>query len=269
MRDLAQPGACPYFARDWPDPARSVACVQRRGGGLTIAVVGDSHAQQWIPALEVLAERDDLTIVRATRGGCPAPDVTVDRQADARDVAGSGTECTAWRRRVYPDLVRRFDPDVVFVATRSHVSPIVDRGRRVDAPSREQRRLWSAAWDWTVRTLGGGGARVVVSEILPTMPQRIPACLAEAGKPTAACDFPVSVDDDVPAYNAVIRGLARRAPRVSVFDPVPIGCPGGICHALDGDVVVHRDDNHLSATYVRSRAEQFAAALARAGAKLR
>jgi peptidoglycan/LPS O-acetylase OafA/YrhL len=268
VRDLAKPGACPYFARDWPDPAHSHACVQRRGGGLTVAVVGDSHAQQWIPALEVLAARDDLTIVRATRGGCPAPDVTVDREADARDVSGSGTECTAWRRHVYPDLVRRYDPDVVFVATRSHVSPIVVDGRRVEALSAEHRRRWSAAWDWTVRTLGSGGARVIVSEILPTLPQRIPACLADAGKPTAACDFPVSVDKDVGPYNAIIRGLPRRASRLQVFDPVPIGCPGGICRAMDGDVVVHRDDNHLSATYVRSRAKQLEAALARAGAKL-
>ncbi len=268
VRDLAKPGACPYFARDWPDPARSRACVQRRGDGLTVAVVGDSHAQQWIPALEILAARDDLTIVRATRGGCPAPDVTVDREADARDVSGSGTECTAWRRHVYPDLVRRYDPDLVFVATRSHVSPIVVGGRRVKPLTSEHRRRWSAAWDWTVRTLGAGGARVVVSEIMPTLPERIPACLAEAGKPTSDCDFPVSVDSDVPAYNAIIRGLPRRAPRLSVFDPVPIGCPDGICHAMAGDVVVHRDDNHLSATYVRSRAKQFAAALARAGAKL-
>ena len=220
VRDLAKPGACPYFARDWPDPARSQACVQRRGGGPTIAVVGDSHAQQWIPALEVLAARDDLTIVRATRGGCPAPDVTVDREADARDVSGSGTECTAWRHHVYPDLVRRYDPDVVFVATRSHVSPIVvDGGRRVEALTPEHRRRWSAAWDWTVRTLGAGGARVVVSEIMPTLPQRIPACLAEAGKPTTGCDFPVSVDADVKAYNAIVRGLPRRAPRAVGLRP--------------------------------------------------
>ena len=268
VRDLAKPGACPYFARDWPDPARSVACVQRRGAGATIAVVGDSHAQQWIPALEVLAEREDLTIVRATRGGCPAPDITVDREADARDVSGSGTECTAWRRKVYPDLVRRYDPDVVFVATRSHVSPVVDGSRRIEALTSEHRRLWSAGWDWTARTLGAGGARVIVSEIMPTLPERIPACLAEAGKPTSECDFRASVDRDVGPYNAIIRGLVRRAPRLAVFDPLPIGCPRGVCHALDGDVVVHRDDNHLSATYVRSHAKQFEAALERAGAKL-
>jgi peptidoglycan/LPS O-acetylase OafA/YrhL len=268
VRDLAKPGACPYFARDWPEPGSSRACVQRRGGGLTVALVGDSHAQQWNPALEVLAERYDLTVIRATRAGCPAPDVTVDRLADARDVSGSGTACTAWRRQVYPDLVARYDPDVVFVGTRSHVSPLVVGGRTVKPGGAEHRRRWSAGWDWTLRTLRAGGAHVVVSEILPTLPQRVPACLADAGKPTTDCDFPVSVDRVVRPYNAIIRRHARRDARIAVFDPTPIGCPGGICRAMSGAIVVHRDDNHLSATYVRSRAKRFDAALTRAGADL-
>jgi len=266
--DLAKPGACPYFARDWRDPAEGHACVQRAGGKLTVALVGDSHAQQWQPALLVLAARHDLTVIRATRGGCPANDVTVDRPDDVRGVTGSGEECTAWRRRIYPDLVKRYDPDVVFVATRSHVSGLRDDGRRIEPLTSEHRRLWSGAWDWTLRTLGAGGAHVIVSEILPTLPERVPACLADAGQPTAACDFPAGIDRDVQTYNAIVHGVADRAPRVTIFDPTPIGCPDGTCYALAGDIVVHRDDNHLSAAYVRSRVEQFGAAMAQAGADL-
>jgi peptidoglycan/LPS O-acetylase OafA/YrhL len=269
VRDMAQPGRCPYFARDWPaDPGSARACVQRTGRGPTVALVGDSHAQQWQPALLALAERHDLTIVRATRGGCPANDVTVDRGVDPLGLTGSGEQCAAWRRQVYADLVERHDPDVVLVATRSHVSAIADGGRRIEPFTRDHRRRWSAAWDWTLKTLGAAGARVVVSEILPTLPERVPACLADAGEPTTACDFPVAGDRRVGAYNAIVRGLSRRADGVTVVDPTPIGCPGGICRALAGDVVVHRDDNHLSAAFVRSRARSVEALLRRAGANL-
>ena len=268
VKDLARPGDCPYFARDWGDPATARACVRRRGRGLTVALVGDSHAQQWEPALTRLAERHDLTVVRATRGGCAANDTLVDRDEDIRGVTGSGEECAAWRHRVLPDLVQRYDPDIIFVATRSHVAGILVGGREITPFTREHRRAWSEAWDWTLRTLGAGGARIVVSEILPTLPQRVPACLAAAGRPTRSCDFPVKADNDVKPYNAIVRRLADRAPRIGIFDPTPIACPRGVCHALAGDVIVHRDDSHLSATFVRARAAQFVAALKRAGAKL-
>lgn len=269
VRDLAKPGACPYFARDWPDVARdSRACVQRTGNGPTVALVGDSHAQQWQPALLALAARHDLTVVRATRAGCAANDFAVDREADVRELHGSAAACGAWRRHVYPDLIERHDPDVVFVATRSHVSGLLVDGRRVEPHTPEHRRQWSSAWDWTLRTLGAGGARVVVSEILPTLPQRVPACLAEAGEPTPACDFPVGADVRVTAYNAIVRGLAGRARRVAIFDPTPIGCPRQVCRAMDGNIIVHRDDNHLSAAFVRSRTAQFSAALKQAGVRL-
>jgi len=242
--------------------------VRRRGRGLTVALVGDSHAQQWEPALALLADRYDLTVVRATRGGCAVNDFTVQRDEDIRGVTGSGRECTAWRHRVLPDLVTRYDPDVIFAATRSHVAGILVGDRQVRPFTREHHRRWSQTWDWTLRTLTAGGARVVVSEILPTLPQRVPACLAAAGGPTRACDFAVAGDRDVRPYNDIIRGLAERFPRVSIFDPTPIACPGGVCRAIVGRVIVHRDDSHLSATFVRSRARRFEAALARAGARL-
>jgi peptidoglycan/LPS O-acetylase OafA/YrhL len=268
VKDLARPGDCPYFARDWGDSPNPRACVRRRGGGLTVALVGDSHAQQWEPALALLAARHDLTLVRATRGGCAPNDTLVDRDEDIRGVTGSGEECAAWRHRVLPDLVRRYDPDVIFVGTRSHVAGILVGGREITPFTREHRRAWSDSWDWTLRTLSAGGARIVVSEILPTLPQRVPACLAAAGRPTRSCDFQVKADRDVKPYNAIVRRLADRAPRIGIFDPTPIACPGGVCHAMAGEVIVHRDDSHLSATFVRARAAQVEAALERAGAKL-
>jgi hypothetical protein len=242
--------------------------VRRRGAGLTVALVGDSHAQQWEPALALLADRDDLTVVRATRGGCAPNDTLVNRNEDIRGVTGSGEECAAWRHHVLPDLIRRYDPDIIFVATRSHVAGILKNGREIKPFTREHRRAWSASWDWTLRTLSAGGARIVISEILPTLPQRVPACLAAAGAATTACDFPVSDDRDVGAYNAIVRRLADRLPRIGIFDPTPIACPHAVCRAFAGDVIVHRDDSHLSATFVRSRVARFEAALARAGARL-
>ena len=80
--------------------------------------------------------------------------------------------------------------------------------------------------------------------------------------------FSVDVDEDVGDYNAIVRRLPGRHERVSVLDPLPIACPDGQCRALDGDIVVHRDSNHLSARFVRTRPEALERALRRAGIDL-
>jgi hypothetical protein len=41
---------------------------------------------------------------------------------------------------------------------------------------------------------------------------------------------------------------------VPVIDPRPALCPDGLCPAVIGDVLVWRDDNHITATYARTLA---------------
>ena len=104
----------------------------------------------------------------------------------------------------------------------------------------------------------------MISEIDPTMPRRVPGCLIQYGKGTTKCDFAVSDDQVVVPYNAAIAKLASR-PDVKVVDPTHIGCPDGRCPAMIDGVIVHRDDNHLSATFVRDHTAEFAAMLADVG----
>lgn len=268
VRDLAKPGACPYFAEDWPtDATDAEPCLYRDGSGPTIAFVGDSHAQQWQPALERLAARDDARLIRATRGGCPANDVV----AVARNEAGrieADTACAAWRRHVFGEVVARYDPDVILVATRSHVRGLRVDGRDVAPSDPDHLRLWTQGWTWTLDTLSAQGAQVVVSEIPPTLPERVPACLIEHGEGTSACDFPVDGDADVVPYDEAIRALADPVAGVTVVDLTPLSCPDGICPAMVDGIIVHRDDNHLSATWVRHRADAFADVLRAAGVDL-
>jgi hypothetical protein len=176
--------------------------------------------------------------------------------------------CTAWRHRVFPQIIEQYHPDVVFVATRSQVRGLIAGGRRVSPGNPVHLEHWVAGWDWTLRTLQVSGAQVLVSRILPSLPMRVPACLISHGRGTPRCDFPVAGDTGSVPYNAAIDDLAGTHPGVQVVDPTPIGCPDGTCPAMIGDIIVHRDDNHLSATFVRSRASSFDALLRSAGVAL-
>ena len=69
----------------------------------TVVLLGDSHAAQWFPALERLAEREHFRLIAWTKSGCPfALGVHIYLPAIGRDY----TECLAWQRRVLHDLGR-------------------------------------------------------------------------------------------------------------------------------------------------------------------
>ncbi|HJR24977.1 MAG TPA: SGNH hydrolase domain-containing protein, partial [Acidimicrobiales bacterium] len=265
VRDLSAPGPCPYFPRDWPAPDDARVCTWREGGDRSILLVGDSHAQMWLPAVEHVAERYDLTVYRVTRGGCPVNDVLVYHLDDIDGSKVPDHDCSEWRANLYRRAVAELDPDVVLASTRSHILGIKDGDRYLLPRDDEHRAVWR---DGLVRSLGwltAGSGVVVVSEILPTLPERVPACLAEHGLSTRACDWPVSVDRRVRSFNELIRTLPSAVPEVVTIDLTPLACPDGRCRAMADDVVVHRDDNHLSRSYVATLGDPFEALLRNAG----
>ena len=69
--------------------------VRRREGRRTLVLVGDSHAAQWFPALERLAEREHFRLVSWTKSGCPFTlGVHIYLPALGRDY----TECLEWQQ---------------------------------------------------------------------------------------------------------------------------------------------------------------------------
>ncbi len=264
--DHAPAGHCPYTEGQWGDPADDQPCLYRRGGPVTLALVGDSHAQHWQPAVEALAERYDLTVVRATRSGCPVNDITVEA-FDGQGLPLVDHDCTAWRERVYPRLIEEYDPDVVFAETRSLDRTIVqDDGTTLEPGDDGYLEAWTDGWRPSVEALTAGTGQVFLSEQLPEIDVRVPACLAEHGPGDGACDMPLSGDPGREPSNEVIERLDG-VDGLTVVDPTPIVCPDGTCPALIDNRIVHRDDDHLTAAFARHASRQFEEMLLTAGAR--
>ena len=258
--DFADPGDCPYSADQWPSPEDAQPCVLRTGLGQTVAFVGDSHAHQWQPALMVLAEQRDWTLLRVTRGACAAPDV-IPMRGDGAGGSEPDLSCAAWRHALYPRLIEAYDPDLVFVATRSQVVGLAaEADRTVDTGDREHLPMWTDAWGWTLDTLGAGGATMVVSAILPTMPKHVPSCLARSGLSSARCDFS-SADPLAAQYSNALDDLVTERGDAVMVSPVDFICPAGTCPAVDDGLIVRRDTDHVTATYVGAHAAEFGALL--------
>lgn len=267
VNDIAPSPPCPYAATAWPRRAADAEpciAVKGRPGAPVIALVGDSHAQALTPAIDTLARRSGATVVRAVRRACTPVDVLPTVKGETNQSIQL-RDCMEWRRAIFPKVIREFDPDVVVVANRDNVRDFTVDGTKYAVGDPSHLDHWAAGWDWTLDTLTAGSGTVVVTTILPTIRWRVPACLAEAGK-DAGCDMPVSADKSVEPFNAVIRSFdGTHDGDVKIVDLTPVPCPGGTCQAMIDDVVVFRDDNHLSATFAREHASDVAAVFARAG----
>ena len=69
----------------------------QKDSGFTAVLFGDSHAEQWLPALVGVARKEDWRLIPFTKAGCPS--VTVEPYN--LNIRRQYTECTAWRKRVF------------------------------------------------------------------------------------------------------------------------------------------------------------------------
>ena len=81
-------------------PAALTASTATRTRPVTVALVGDSHAAQWFPALDVLARRHDWRLVVFTKISCRFVDLPIY----SRDLKREYTECERWRELVVARL---------------------------------------------------------------------------------------------------------------------------------------------------------------------
>ena len=77
-------------------------------------LIGDSHARQWVPALDELSQRYGYTAYFLIREGCPSSDVTPWMVH-----GGPSTDCEAfqdWARQQVEEL----QPDVVLLGSEAN-----------------------------------------------------------------------------------------------------------------------------------------------------
>jgi peptidoglycan/LPS O-acetylase OafA/YrhL len=83
----------------------------------TMVLYGDSHAAQWFPALEKLANEKGFRLYSFTKSACPAIDVV-------RDSIGAFqmSNCAAWRKSTIARIAQ-IEPDFILISSFEHFSP--------------------------------------------------------------------------------------------------------------------------------------------------
>ena len=228
---------------------RPVACTfGDPQGTTTIALVGDSKAMQWLPALEEASATRRWRIVTYGKSSCAFSD------APAARLAAGFPQCDDWNRAVLDALLA--DPPDVVVTSGAAVSAWTGNGT-------ERRPIvdgYASRW----RSLADAGVPVVVIGDSPLSPDDLDVCAARHPTTLTRCAFDTASAvagsglavqrEAVAAASAVARG-------VRLLDLTAQICPGERCPVVVGHVAVHRSGDHVTATYAATLAPQVAAAV--------
>ncbi|MEM7662713.1 MAG: acyltransferase family protein [Pseudomonadota bacterium] len=189
----------------------------------TIALIGDSHAAQWAPALETIAEEQGWALIEMTKSACPFSRITARRGDEIY------SSCNEWRKNALERLLK-LAPDVVFVsqARYDYETP--------NAFASGALSLWQELTDADIK--------IVAIADTPWFPFQPGECLARSKD----CGAPRT--DVLPGRDPMIIAAARMADAhlVNMTDYI---CGSHRCEMIVGNVVVWRDNHHLTATYAR------------------
>jgi peptidoglycan/LPS O-acetylase OafA/YrhL len=204
---------CPGQSNTSPAVVHACTFNDPPSPALTVALVGDSHADHWIDALHAYALNHDWRLITYTREGCGA--IVSGRVTDER--------CRSWSRSLEKVLTSRTDLDAVLFSNYA---------------SAEEWTEQDATAEW--RRLGEAGRVVVPVVDVPGMStdQTAPNCVALHLHEYDPCSGPVPASSKTAAAAA-----AAGIPAVNVNDVL---CGGGRCHSVIGGEIVYLDEAHLT-----------------------
>lgn len=222
------------------DPA---ACVHGDpDGAVTVALSGDSTAQQWFPALLAIASERAIRLVSLTRPGCPYPEIEFINTRLKR----VETECREWRSRVAARIDAE-SPELVFLAGLPRTRLVVD-GRETE----DRETVLGGHRDGVQATLDRLAAHpLVVIGGTPVSRELVPECLASHAEDLSACDLPL--DSVRFAWNEITREVTL-AHDQRYIDPTPWLCDAERCPAIIPPYIVYEDRLHMTEPFARSLA---------------
>jgi peptidoglycan/LPS O-acetylase OafA/YrhL len=204
-----------------------------------VLVLGDSHALQWLPALDPAARDLGLRLTLSVLGSCPAIDV---RSADE-------TPGCDERRAQIPALIDTLRPDLVVLAhSQGYLDTLVAPG---DGPADISRpALWQTALADFATSLKARDIPLLVMLDTPRYGRDPLECAARRRDPQACSLTRSEAESNVAlSHDSEIAAL-ERAGYGEWMNPLPLLCDGNYCPLVtDSGVVTYHDEHHLTSTY--------------------
>ncbi|MFZ2503653.1 MAG: acyltransferase family protein, partial [Nocardioides sp.] len=215
----------------------------KKAASATVALIGDSHAKQWFPALDLIGRQRGWHVRTFTKSSCPATYAL--REVPGETARSNPLDCAAWVRRVVTALTADREVSAVFTAAYSTAYRFHSPADATYAdPSVDG---FQAVW----RELRAAGLPVYVMEEVPrTNGDYVPSCLEELQQPIR-CSVPV--EEAMPTGRAISSAAAGMGdPGVHLISLRNQFCDDTRCYPVIGGLVVYRDYSHLTRQYAEA-----------------
>jgi peptidoglycan/LPS O-acetylase OafA/YrhL len=222
---------------------RSPGCVYGdAASSRTLVLFGDSHASQWFPPLQAIAEEKHWKLVVRTKVACTPVAVMPYDDRHHRDYR----ECAAWRDGEI-DSVIRMHPQAVVLSTYSSYY-IRHLHLSMDA--------WSEALRQTVARFDRAGVTVVLLHDPPEPTTDVTDCVyrwAREGKDVSSCSFQRATGESA-AIAAAEEQVVKTMQHTRLLDLSAAICAQPECSAYRNGTIVYQDRHHLSVSFARTMA---------------
>jgi peptidoglycan/LPS O-acetylase OafA/YrhL len=241
---------------DYPEVEAPACTYGPADGEVSVLLLGDSHAQQWLPALQGLADERGWRLRAITKSGCPMIEATVWNGPLKR----AYRECDEWRARAL-QIIADEDPDLVLVASADMYDIVDAQGGLLkdgDGGAAAEAASWDAGLAGYLGDLAERSPGVVVLADTPRVGYDPAECLA-TNPAVEACDASRErmVDDGYAAREAA----AAAAAGVPVITTADWLCTQDSCPLVRGGYLVYRDAHHLTASFAARLAQRLGSAL--------
>jgi peptidoglycan/LPS O-acetylase OafA/YrhL len=218
--------------------------------GTSVVLFGDSHAEHWFPALEMIANEKHWHLLTVIKASCPPARVQVYNVTLKRE----DVECSLWRESALQRIVQ-LRPSLVILSEKDGL--VANRARpAVPGNHSVSPQKWGEGLRSTVSYLDSHGVRTLVISDVPREGFDVPICLSRAAAHSWAnqdCVLPreAALNEDArQAESAAIRGIGA-ARLVDFADKL---CTDQLCQSVIDGEVVFRDSNHLTSNFARKLA---------------
>ncbi len=224
---------------DFVNPAVVVCTYGDVAADRTIALAGGSHAEHWLPALDLLGQMHHFKVVTYLKMGCPLSTEEVPL------IMGNNAaypQCRDWVEQTMAKVIAD-RPDYVFTTTTRpwNIKP-------GDVMPATYIGIWQQFSDNNIPILGMRDTPWLVKNGQPFDPAD---CLAKKGGTPQTCSMKRS--DALSDRNQTL-DFVTQFPLLKVLDMSDAICRADVCRPVEGNVLIYHGAHHLTPTYVRTMA---------------